>query len=67
MLPISHQISRKADDPQVPYVYVPSKMALGRACGVSRAVIAASITTNDASDLMNQIRALKDKVERLMI
>lgn len=47
--------------------YVPSKMALGRACGVSRAVIAASITTNEASDLMGQIRALKDKVERLMI
>lgn len=48
-------------------VYVPSKMALGRACGVSRAVISCSITTNDASELMGQIRALKDKVERLMI
>ncbi|KAF2805079.1 L30e-like protein [Mytilinidion resinicola] len=55
------------EDKNVPYVYVPSKMALGRACGVSRSVIAASITTNDASDLMNQIRSLKDKVERLMI
>lgn len=42
-------------------------MALGRACGVSRSVIAASITTNDASDLMGQIRALKDKVERVLI
>ena len=77
---------------QVPYVYVPSKTALGRACGVSRAVISASmfppwipfrsatavriqkrlsfvsgITTNEASDLMSQIRTLKDKVERLMI
>lgn len=48
-------------------VYVPSKMALGRACGVSRPVISCSITTNEASDLMGQIRALKDKVERLMI
>ncbi|RYP92988.1 hypothetical protein DL770_000862 [Monosporascus sp. CRB-9-2] len=48
-------------------VYVPSKVALGRACGVSRSVIACSITTNEASDLNNQIRALKDKVERLMI
>ncbi|GAB7340206.1 hypothetical protein MBLNU457_6674t1 [Dothideomycetes sp. NU457] len=56
-----------AEDKNVPYVYVPSKMALGRACGVSRAVIAASITTNEASDLMGQIRSLKDKVERLMI
>ena len=34
------------EDKNVPYVYVPSKVALGRACGVSRAVIAASITTN---------------------
>ena len=51
----------------VPYVYVQSKLALGRACGVSRAVISASITSNEASELMVQIRALKDKVERLMI
>ncbi|KAF6231245.1 hypothetical protein HO173_010577 [Letharia columbiana] len=51
----------------VPYVYVPSKTALGRACGVSRAVISASITTNEASDLMGQIQSLKDKVERLMV
>ncbi|KAI9745401.1 MAG: RNA binding protein snu13 [Claussenomyces sp. TS43310] len=56
-----------AEDKNVPYVYVPSKTALGRACGVSRSVIAASITTNEASDLMGQVRELKDKVERLMI
>jgi len=56
-----------AEDKNVPYVYVPSKVALGRACGVSRAVIAASITTNESSDLMPQIRELKNKVERLMI
>ncbi|CAF9939523.1 RNA binding protein snu13 [Imshaugia aleurites] len=55
------------EDKNVPYVYVPSKTALGRACGVSRAVISASITTNEASELMGQIRSLKDKVERLMI
>ncbi|KAL5390589.1 RNA binding protein snu13 [Paraphaeosphaeria sporulosa] len=55
------------EDKNVPYVYVPSKMALGRACGVSRSVIACSITTNEASDLMQQIRSLKDKVERLQI
>ncbi|KAI0024150.1 snrnp and snornp protein [Xylariomycetidae sp. FL0641] len=55
------------EDKNVPYVYIPSKVALGRACNVSRAVIAASITTNESSELSNQIRALKDKVERLMI
>jgi ribosomal protein L7Ae-like RNA K-turn-binding protein len=53
--------------------YVPSKVALGRACGVSRtlnhpqtlhmadrlkgAVIAASITTNEASDLVSTVLA----------
>ncbi|RJE17975.1 small nucleolar ribonucleoprotein SNU13 [Aspergillus sclerotialis] len=56
-----------AEDKNTPYVYVPSKMALGRACGVSRPVIAASITTNEASDLTAQIRAVKNNVERLMI
>lgn len=56
-----------AEDKNVPYVYVPSKMALGRACGVSRPVIACSITTNEASDLTAQIRAVKNNVERLMI
>lgn len=40
---------------------------VGRACGVARPVIAASVTTNEASDLMQQIRSLKDKVERLQI
>ncbi|KAI0134142.1 putative snRNP and snoRNP protein [Xylariales sp. AK1849] len=56
-----------AEDKNVPYVFVPSKIALGRATGVSRSVIAASITTNEASDLMAQIRTVKDKIERLMI
>ncbi|CAK7263112.1 RNA binding protein snu13 [Sporothrix epigloea] len=55
------------EDKNTPYVFVPSKVALGRACGVSRAVIAASITTNEASDLAGPIKALKDKVERLAI
>ncbi|KAK7900254.1 RNA binding protein snu13 [Exophiala xenobiotica] len=56
-----------AEDKNVPYVYVPSKVALGRACGVSRSVIAASITTNESSDLMPSIRELKSRIERLMI
>jgi len=56
-----------AEDKNVPYIYVASKISLGRACGIKRAVIAASITTNDASDLMSQIQALKASVERLMI
>jgi U4/U6 small nuclear ribonucleoprotein SNU13 len=56
-----------AEDKNTPYVYVPSKMHLGRACGVSRSVIAACITTNEGSELAGQIRAMRDKIERLAI
>lgn len=45
-----------SEDKNVPYVYVKSKVALGRACGVSRAVIAASITSNEGSELAGPIR-----------
>lgn len=55
------------EDKNTPYVFVNSKSQLGRACGVSRAVIAASISTNEGSDLAGPIKALKDKVERLAI
>lgn len=43
----------------VPYVFVPSKQALGRACGVTRPVIACSVTSNEASQLKTQIQQLK--------
>lgn len=54
-------------NPQVPYVFVPSKTALGRACGVSRAVVACSVTTNDGSELAVQIRSIKNEIEKLLI
>lgn len=44
-----------------------SKVALGRACGVSRPVIATSITTNEASQLKNTIDGMKIKIEQLLI
>ncbi|KAF4927419.1 13 kDa ribonucleoprotein-associated protein [Colletotrichum viniferum] len=55
------------EDKNVPYVFVPSKAALGRACGVSRPVIAACITTNEGSELAGTIQVVRDKVERLAI
>ncbi|KAH9294268.1 hypothetical protein KI387_040524, partial [Taxus chinensis] len=48
-----------AEDKNVPYVFVPSKQALGRACGVTRPVIACSVTTNEGSQLKSQIQQLK--------
>jgi U4/U6 small nuclear ribonucleoprotein SNU13 len=55
------------EDKNVPYVFVGSKQALGRACGVSRPVIAASVTTNEGSQLKGQIQSLKDQIEKLLI
>ena len=55
------------EDKNVPYVFVPSKVALGRACGDSRSVVAASVTTNDKSQLADQIKKLKIKIEQLLI
>eukprot|EP00523_Entomoneis_sp_CCMP467_P006677 CAMPEP_0168735516 /NCGR_PEP_ID=MMETSP0724-20121128/9374_1 /TAXON_ID=265536 /ORGANISM="Amphiprora sp., Strain CCMP467" /LENGTH=168 /DNA_ID=CAMNT_0008782663 /DNA_START=74 /DNA_END=581 /DNA_ORIENTATION=- len=55
------------EDKNVPYVFVPSKIALGRACGVSRPVIACSITTNEISQLKPTIDGMKLKIEQLLI
>ena len=55
------------EDKNVPYVFVPSKIALGRACGVSRPVIACSVTSNEASQLKDPIQKIKDHIERLLI
>jgi U4/U6 small nuclear ribonucleoprotein SNU13 len=55
------------EDKNVPFVFVPNKAALGRACGVSRPVVAASITTNEASQLKNQINAMRNQIEKLLI
>ncbi len=42
-------------------------MDLGRACGVSRSVIAASITSNEGSELADKIRTMREKVERVAL
>jgi len=55
------------EDKNVPYVFVPSKIALGRACGVSRPVIACSITTNESSQLKTTIDGMKIQIEQLLI
>mmetsp|Transcript_36507 Transcript_36507/g.75983 ORF Transcript_36507/g.75983 Transcript_36507/m.75983 type:complete len:124 (-) Transcript_36507:1613-1984(-) len=55
------------EDKNVPYVFVPSKIALGRACGVSRPVIACSVTTNEISQLKPTIDGMKLKIEQLLI
>ena len=44
-----------------------SKIALGRACGVSRPVISCSITTNEVSQLKPTIDSMKLKIEQLLL
>ncbi|KAF8084262.1 hypothetical protein N665_0727s0029 [Sinapis alba] len=57
-----------AESKNVPYVFVRSKQALGRACGVSRSVIACSVTSNDDGGLLEkQIEHLKHAIEKLLI
>merc|ERR1711894_125871 len=55
------------EDKNVPYVFVRSKQALGRACGVSRPVIASSVTVNEGSQLKPQIQTIQLSIEKLLI
>jgi len=55
------------EEKNVPYIFVQSKAALGRACGVSRPVIAASITTNENKELSSLIQAVKRSIDKLTI
>ena len=41
--------------------------ALGRACGVSRPVVAASITSNEGSQIKPQITTIQQEIEKLLI
>ncbi|XP_065213883.1 NHP2-like protein 1 [Planococcus citri] len=55
------------EDKNVPYVFVRSKQALGRACGVSRPVIACAVLIENGSQLKSQIQSIQNDIERLLI
>lgn len=55
------------EDKNVPYVFVRSKQALGRACGVSRSIVACSVTVNEGSQLKSQITSIQQQIERLLV
>ena len=52
------------EDKNVPDVFVRSKQALGRACGVSRPVIAGSVTQNEGSQIKPQITTIQQESEK---
>ena len=66
-LEIILHIPLRCEDKNVPYVFVPSKIALGRACGVTRPVIACSIVSDERSQLNDQINHIKVEIEKLLI
>jgi U4/U6 small nuclear ribonucleoprotein SNU13 len=51
----------------VPYVFVESQKILGRACGVSRPVIAASILTDTNPQLQVTLKKLRTSIEQLIV
>lgn len=55
------------EDKNVPYVFVRSKAGLGRACGVTRPVVACSVLANEGGQLKPQIKAIQQEIERLLI
>ena len=55
------------EDKKVAYVFVASKSALGRACGVTRPVVACSIISDENSQLKDAINHMKIEIEKLLI
>lgn len=55
------------EDKNVPYVFLPSKAALGRAAQVSRNVIALAIVQSDNKALSSKVQGVKTVIERLLI
>ncbi len=51
----------------MPYVYVPKQADLGRACGVSRNIVAATILHVPDSGIDQKVKEMKDKVEQLLL
>jgi len=55
------------EEKNVPYVFIQSKAALGRACNISRPVIAASVTTSEHRELQSQLETIKKEIDRLLV
>ena len=54
------------EDKNIPYIFIKNKRLLGRACGVPRTVIACCIIVNINSNLNNQIKNIKNKIEKFL-
>ena len=55
------------EDKNVPYVYVGKQADLGRACGVSRNIIACAILAQNDGPISQPMQELKGKIELLLL
>merc|ERR1711937_568655 len=55
------------EDKNAPYVYVGKQADLGRACGVSRNIIAVAILAQNDGPIAGQMTELKNKIELLLL
>lgn len=55
------------EEKNVPYVFVRSKQALGRACGVSGPVLACPVTIQEGSQPKPQNQSIQQSIERLFV
>nr|UXY87510.1 SNU13 snRNP subunit [Cryptomonas sp.] len=54
------------EDKHIPYIFIRSKQALGKACGVSRPVIACSLISGINLRLNEQIKKIRTRAEKLI-
>jgi U4/U6 small nuclear ribonucleoprotein SNU13 len=54
------------EDKNISYIFIKNKKLLGKACGVHRTVIACCIIVNTNSNLNNQIKNIKNKIEKFL-
>eukprot|EP01004_Peranema_trichophorum_P000299 NODE_10331_length_523_cov_102.357500_g9683_i0.p1 GENE.NODE_10331_length_523_cov_102.357500_g9683_i0~~NODE_10331_length_523_cov_102.357500_g9683_i0.p1 ORF type:complete len:129 (+),score=18.13 NODE_10331_length_523_cov_102.357500_g9683_i0:66-452(+) len=55
------------EDKNVAYVFIPSKAALGRACGVTRNVMACALLNVEGSQIKQTIETVRGEIEKLLI
>ncbi|KAJ7261598.1 snRNP subunit [Mycena rebaudengoi] len=55
------------EDKNVPYIFVPSKDALGCACGSTRTIISAGVITSESRELSSQIQTIKIAIEKQLL
>lgn len=54
------------EDKNIPYIFVSNKQALGKACGLTRSVIACCISRGGDLTFNEQIRNINNKIEKFL-